>query len=268
MVINLVSHLKIPLINPGRNHRLILDLYTGDRFSILCKRLLDPDIIIRAIRFAAKSQHISAQIDQRMGYILLFQIFLQLIRNISLCNSAKINSRLRIQKLNRISINLHILISDMTFRFLNRRIIRNGPRIILEIPQVTERGDCNIKLSFCQAAVFHAFLNEIHRIIRKRYRLPVCMVQFIDLAPFRSSAKPCIIILALRHTSIQHIFRILIINRNRHHRIKHGNRPRHRLCRTPRTSAQTKNPKQTQINPNPQTSYFHRKPPTIKTLIT
>ena len=41
MVINLVAHLKIPLINPGRNYRLILDLYTGDRFSILCKRLLE-----------------------------------------------------------------------------------------------------------------------------------------------------------------------------------------------------------------------------------
>ena len=205
MVINLVVHLKIPLINTGRNHRLILDLYTGDRFSILCKRLLDTDIIIRTIRFAAKSQHISAQIDQCMGYILLFQICFQLIRNISLCNSAKINSRLRIQKLNRISINPHILISDMTFRFLNRRIIRNGPRIILKIPQVTKWSDRNIKLSICQTAVFHAFLNQIHRITRKCHRLSVCMVQLINLASFRSPAKPRIIILTFRHTSIQNI---------------------------------------------------------------
>ena len=53
----------------------------------------------------------------------------------------------------------------------------------------------------------------------------------------------------------------LIINCNRHHRIKHGNRPRYRLRRTPRTSAQTKSPKQTQTNTNSQTFYFHRKPP-------
>ena len=140
--------LKISLIISGSNNRLVCYIHNCKCRAVGFKRFLQSDAERGPIISAPYREHISAQVDQSVFYVLADQIFFQPVRNVSFCDAAQIDLRFRIGQSNSISLDSDVTIINVSNGLgKSIRIRKQFFIVICKVPQFTCGSDRYIKIS-------------------------------------------------------------------------------------------------------------------------